>query len=219
MSRRAGETLADAAAGALPEREAALFALLHKFTAERLRSVDELRERILAVAGPPPQPASSRCLHAFLRESWECLDALGREVNACMQHVFPGAGLFPPLQMTRQCTFYVVRKKLHEAAETRRHPVSRLLWLRTRDPGDAAYERLSFLYNLSLFLAVGLSTGGHLPGPNDVPAAASGIIRVPDGGATGSPTAEEGTAQIADWLHNFSEDCYEALTQALQGDR
>ena len=107
-------------------------------------------------------------LHAFLRECWEALDGLAREVNLVMHALFPAAGLYAPFEMTRQCTFYVVRKLLHDWPRTAAHPVSDLLWSETREDASAAYRRLSYLYNVSLFLPLA-PVNGRLPGAEDFP--------------------------------------------------
>jgi len=147
-----GADLLAGAARALPGPHCALLARLHAFTAERMAAARTCRDRLVK--------AAARCgcggpeLHAFAREAWEALDGLAREVNVCMHHLFPDLGLYPPTQMTRQCTFYVVRKILHDSPATTHHPVTELLWHESRQGGQPAYERLSFLHNLSLFLPI-----------------------------------------------------------------
>lgn len=198
MGGSAEDGFLEAAQAVLPEDEAALAGLLHEFTAARLAGAAEARER--------------GNLHGFLRECWEVLDGLAREVNLAMHRLFPDARLYPPLEMTRQCTFYVVRKNLAEHPDTADHPVSRLLWDETRDDAAPAYERLSFLYNLSLFAPLPLPDG-QLSGSADVPEAIRPLIK-----PSSVPRASfgDGTADILTWLRSFTRRCYAALSRALK---
>jgi len=211
-----GRELMAAAGAALEPEEAGLLKLLHRFTRERLGAAEQDRRRIaeLLGGGAAAERIGSE-LHGFLREAWEALDGLGREVNLCMHALFPEAGLYPPTEMTRQCTFYVVRKKLRAHGVTAEHPVTRLLWGETRAEPAEGYQRLSFLYNLSLFLPLELAEGGRLPGDNDVPDAARGSVK-----ARGVPScpAGEGLAGIIEWLRGFAADCYGRLSSTLTED-
>lgn len=188
----------------LPAEEADLLGRLHQFTAARLAQARRLQADMEAHADAPE-------VHAFLRECWEALDGLAREVNLCMHHLFPGARLYPPLEMTRQCTFYMVRKLLREAPATADHPVAQLLWEETRGVRGGPYGRLSFLYNVSLFLPMPLP-GGRLPGHEDLPEAALRLVRPQP--QEGAPVAE-GTSGIRDWLEGFAGECYAMLGEAL----
>jgi hypothetical protein len=206
------DSLAEAAA-ALPAEHTELLALLHEFTARRLASADAARlEAVRTASAAGEEEPFGRALHAFLREGWEALDGLGREVNLCMHHLFPDAGLYPPGEMTRQCTFYVVRRKLHEAPAVADHPVSRLLWERTRERPDLPYERLSFLYNLGLFLPLRLTEDGRLPGCGDVLPSARRIVRAAH--VPPCPVAE-GLEEIVVWLGSFAAECCALLARAL----
>lgn len=206
------DALAGALRGALAPEERELFDLLHAFTAARLEAADERGVRVVAAIQQADTNRAQRELHAFLRECWDGLDGLGREVNLCMHRRFPGAGLYPPLEMTRQCTFYMVRKKLHEHPDTVEHPVSRLLWDATRGDADRAYERLSFLYNLSLFVPVPVPEGRLLPGPDDVPETVSGILKPTD-----LPRCEagKGLPQMRSWVEEMVGRCYRKLTESI----
>jgi hypothetical protein len=210
------ETSADALVGAVSDslgpKQRELFQLLHAFTAARLETADERGVRVVEAIGQGDTARAQRELHAFLRECWDALDGLGREVNLCMHHLFPDAGLYPPLEMTRQCTFYMVRKKLHEHPDTAEHPVSRLLWDATRGDPDRAYERLSFLYNVSLFVPVPLPEGRLLPGPDDVPEAVSGILKPAD---LPRCEAREGLRQMRSWVEKMVGRCYAQLAEAI----
>jgi len=206
-----GEQLLAHAGGALGSAERALLAELHGFTAERMAAAAATRERLLQGLSEGGRPTASAGLHAFLRECWEALDGLAREVNVCMYDLFPQAGLYPPLEMTRQCTFYVVRKKLHEHPAVARHAVARLLWERTRERPDPPYVRLSFLYNLSLFLCLPLP-GGLLPGSQDIPPHATQLVRPAH--VDRCPVGQ-GTCEMLDWLKGFAGECYAALSRAL----
>ncbi len=211
MAAESRTALLEAAARVLPPDEAELLAALHRFTAERLEAAADCREALLgrlrggADAGP--------ALHAFLRECWEALDGLAREVNVCMHHLFPEAGLYTPMEMTRQCTFYVIRKTLHESPHTAAHPVSLLLWGRTREAAAEPYERLSFLYNLSLFLPIDLPEG-QLPATSDVPGFARSLLR-PAG--MERCDAGEGTGEMLRWLGSLTTEAYALLAAALGG--
>ncbi|NLW50429.1 MAG: hypothetical protein GXY85_06245 [Candidatus Brocadiaceae bacterium] len=202
----------EAARQVLPRRTAELLRGLHDFTRERLEAAALCRTRIRTAheAGDPVGVE----LHAFLRESWGVLDGLAREVSACMAHLAPEAGPGPPGGMWRRCTFYVLRRTLHAHPSTADHPVSRLLWEHTRTAPALPYRRLSFLYNLSLFLPLWpLPEPGRLPGRDDVPEAARGSIR-----DAGLPPCglREGTREIRDWLEGLLGECYARLTDALR---
>ena len=203
----------DAVRAALPCDQAALLVELHAFTGERLRAARACRERALGAIGD--DAATGPELHAFLRECWEVLDGLAREVNAVMHGLFPGARLFPPAEMTRQCTFYVVRKNLHEHPDTADHPVSRLLWHQTRERPAEAYRILSFLYNASLFVPLSLTGEGRLPGSADLPEVARGLVR-----ATDVPSADPGDAlsAIVVWLDRLVSDCRGLLSEARNSE-
>ncbi len=200
------------AAQSLPAAKAALLGELHRFTALRLAGAERCRERCLQAVGADNADLTEAELHAFLRECWEALDGLAREANLCMEHVLPEAGLYPPLQMTRQCTFYMVRRKLHEHPATADLPVSRLLWERTRARPEKPYLRLSFLYNLSLFLPLRLTEDGRLPGSGDLADAARGIVKVQRVERCG---LEPGLDAMLGWVRELCDRCYALLTTAL----
>lgn len=203
-----------AASAALSGEEAELLWLLHRFTRERLEAVVRTRRRFLGRLRENSEEGLAVAeLHSLVRECWAVLDGLAREVNLCMQHLFPEAGLFPPMEMSRQCTFYVVRKMLHENPTTADHPVSKSLWEPTRGAPAEPYERLSFLYNLSLFLPVRVVENSKLPGSDDVPSVAQGIVK---GAAVKRCEAVEGTEETLRWLHEFVVGCYDRLAQALK---
>jgi len=152
-------------------------------------------------------------IHAFLRECWEALDGLAREVNVCMGVLFPDAPLYPPDRMTRQCGFYMVRKTLHEESSTAAHPVSELLWEETRGRPAGPYRRLSYLYNLSLFLPVPLLRGACLPGTADLPDFALSLLKPQQVGAC---SLVSGTEEICEWLTGFCGRCHAMLSAALK---
>ncbi|MFO8007797.1 MAG: hypothetical protein R6V05_08685 [Candidatus Brocadiia bacterium] len=192
----------------LPAQEAALLGELHGFTARRLAGAERCQQQCLEAAGADDVDLAEAELHAFLRECWEALDGLAREVNLCMGHLLPEADLYPPLKMTRQCTFYMVRKKLHEHPTGREHPVSRLLWQRTRARPDEPYERLSFLYNLSLFFPLRLTENGRLPGSPDLPEAARNIVKAQH---IERCDLDEGLNTSLRWVGGLCESCYGVL--------
>ncbi len=212
MADRRPTKLLEAASAALPGPKLRLLEQLHRFTGGRLEAAENAAGRLMDALESARTRAAQAELHAFLRESWEALDGLGREINLCMQHRFPEAGLYPPFEMTRQCTFYMVRKKLHEHPDISDHPLSRLLWRETREEPAPAYRRLSFLYNLSLFLPVPLAQGRALPGTDDLPPAARAIIKAQ---RIEPCPADEGPAEILSWLRRFSEESYRLLQGLL----
>jgi hypothetical protein len=203
MAESTDDALLRAAAEALPAEEAELLRVLHAFTAERLAAGRACRARLLEAADGGPE------LHDFLREAWEVLDGLAREVNLVMHALFPDAGLYPPFEMSRQCTLYVVRKVLHEGAATAGHRVADLLWRETHHDAGPAYRRLSFLHNLSLFLPV-KPAAGRLPGAADLPATAQSLIKPEQVGACG---LREGLDQMLAWLAGFVQECYARLAE------
>jgi len=205
MDEHEQDVLLAAAEEALPAEEVELLQALHAFTTERLAAAQACRARLLAA------PKSGAELHAFLRECWEALDGLAREVNLVMHVLFPAAGLYPPFEMTRQCTFYVVRKLLHDSPATTAHPVPNLLWRETRDDARPAYRRLSFLYNLTLFLPVA-PVGGRLPGTAELPPYARFLVRPQ---AVGGCKLEEGLEEILAWEKALVAACYHRLAVGL----
>jgi hypothetical protein len=214
MANEDATDLLTAAEAALPAASAALLRPLHEFTQARLEAARRRRQVLLTLLRDGAGEDVEQELHSLLRECWEALDGLAREVNVCMQHLFPAARLYPPETMTRQCTFYVIRKKLHEHSETAGHPVSRLLWDSTRATPAAEYERLRFLYNLSLFIPLRLVGDGELPGVSDVPPAARLMIKPVEVTRCG---AEEGLSAIVEWLDSLLSECYRRLSAALTG--
>jgi hypothetical protein len=209
MAGEAAERFLKAAEAVLPPAEGGLLELLHRFTGRRLQAVRRGRSAVLGLAGEEPDRAAEE-LHVWLGQAWEALDGLAREVNAAMYHLYPESGLYPPLEMTRQCTFYMVRKKLHAGARIAEHPVSRLLWSTRRSPGEP-YRRLSFLYNLSLFVPLPLPEG-RLPGTEDLPGPVLEAIKPQE--VAGCPL-EAGLAEMGEWLEQFAGRCYEELCAAL----
>ena len=203
-----------AVAGRLPPERAELCRLLHRFTQERLEAARLRREGLLTALSAGESQAAAIELHEFLRECWEALDGLAREVNVCMHEIFPNTGLYPPGQMTRQCTFYVVRKTLREHPVTAGHPLSRLLWDATRGRPAGEYDKLSFLYNLSLFMPVDLVGEGELPAAADLTDAARRVVKP---SAVARDPAPEGTAAMLEWVEGLVKECYAHLRQALGG--
>jgi hypothetical protein len=207
-----GAGLMEAAAVALPEQTAELLRRLHEFTLERLEAASLCRTSMVTALQAGGVVGIG--LHSFLRECWAVLDGLAREVNVCMEHLFPDAGLYPPRAMTRQCTFYVLRQKLHEHPSTAGHSVSRMLWERTRETPPVPYVRLSFLHNLSLFLPLSqLPEADRLPGSRDAPDVAQDAIRSVEVPRCG---LQEGTQEILDWLAEVLGECYGRLEAALR---
>ena len=206
-----------AAAAALSPSELALLEELHRFTADRLLAASrKLGEILAALEGDAEPAAKGESLHAFLREAWEALDGLARQVNLCLVRRLPEAKLYPPERMTRQCTFYMVRKKLHEHPATSEHPVSRLLWGATKSRPGGPYASLSFLYNLSVFLPIPIVEGRRLPGSDDIPAFARPLLKVQE--MESSPIDSALTA-IYRWLEGFAAECYSLLREELaKGD-
>jgi len=180
------------------------------FVGRRIESARDAQARAATTADLP------RELHAFLREAWDALDGLGRLVNLCLYDVFPDAGLPAPDGMTRQCTFYTVRRALHAHPVAAEHPLSALLWRETREAPGEAYQRLSFLYNLSLFVPLPLGQGGALPGSAGVPEHVRALVR-PSKVASCAPA--EGTAQMLEWLRGFTAECFVLMQAALAEGR
>ena len=206
------EGLLAASDTAFSDREREIFRQLVRFVNERLEAARELQHLIAAM----PSDAGSgldRRLHAFLRECWDALDGLGRLVNVCLHEQFPDAGLYPPDRMTRQCTFYTVRRALCSHPDTAPHPLAEYLSVQTRLRPNPAYERLSFLYNLSIFVPLPLTPDGSLPGWDDVPAQVRPLAR--SCGVKGCSVAE-GTADILGWLNEFAEGCCLLMKDALE---
>jgi hypothetical protein len=175
---------------------------LRAFTDARLRAAANLARR--------EAPWGSARLHAFLREAWEALDGLAREANAALYASLPQLPLYPPREMTRQCTFYVLRKMLREGAPD--HPMARHFWMRTRDGADRPYRVLSYFYNLSLFLPVPLP-GGRLPAHDELPEHARALVKAQP--VEGGPVHEE-VRQIHRWLSDFVRASRELLCDATR---
>ena len=87
-----------------------------------------------------------------------------------------------------------------------------MLWDETRLNPRPAYTRLSFLYNLSLFVPVPLPGGDVLPGSADVPGHFQGIIRPAQVQSCG---IGEGLDEILAWLRDFAGRCCSLMARAL----
>jgi len=212
--RQAGRYL-EAARGALEEAEFALLDELHRFTLARLGAAASQLTCVSQIldSGAPLEVLEAP-VHAFLRETWEALDGLAREINLCMGRAFPQAALYDPFSMTRQCRFYTVRKILHEDPEAARHPLSQLLWDRTRAKPAEAYRRFSFLCNLSVFATVPLvGEDARLPGSGDLPRWLRGLAR--DRDMAGCPLVG-GLQDIYSWAEDLVGECYALLAQCLR---
>lgn len=191
-----------------------LLQVLNAFTTARLRAACEEADAIRQRADSPGSlPAVQAKLHAFLRESWEALDGVAREINLCMYSFYPDAGLYPPHRMTRQCGVYMVRKILRESPLTRQHPLSRLLWESTRTRPDTAYRRLSLLYNVSLFAPLPLPGADRLPGTADVPEVFRPLIK--DEPVEGCPL-RGGLDEMERWVAELVNCCYRLLAEELE---
>lgn len=195
----------EAARRALPPADFRLLQNIDRFVDHRLQAAREALAggELLPGRGAPAEPLQ-REVHRFLQELWAALDGLGREVCICLRGRFPGSGLPAPGQMTPQCTFYTVRRDLHRHGPARRHPLAELLWSRTREPSTEPYERLSFLYNLSLFVAVPLPGGTDLPGAGDLPGHLAGLVRPQEVERT--PLAE-GLGRMLEWAEELRGEC------------
>ena len=213
MDTDAEQQLLAAADGALGPAECALLGDLAAFVAHRLDAAAEVRVQVGALLGSGATVQALQLqLHTFLRECWDALDGLGRQMNLCLWDTFPDAGLEAPQRMTRQCTFYTVRRVLHADPTAAAHPLSELLWSETKANPHPAYGRLSFLYNLGLFVPVPLPEGDCLPGSADVPERLRGLIRPADEQRCG---IEEGLDEILEWLRDFVGRCYGQMASAL----
>lgn len=210
----AGKALRVVADATLPLPGRAVLADLSMFVTHRLDAADQLRERIagLVSSGASGQTIQPE-IHAFLRECWDVLDGLGRQINICLYGLFPDAGLQPPERMTRQCTFYTVRRALRRHEDACGHPLCDLLWSETRARAAPAYVRMSFLYNLSVFVPVPLPEGVRLPSAADVPVHVRGLIRTSD---TGTCSIGDGLDEMLGWLRGFVERCYARMVDALR---
>jgi hypothetical protein len=153
----------------LAEPEQQLLGELLAFIAGRLSGAERARESLrgLVLAGAPVEHVKAE-LHGFVRDCWDALDGLGRVVDVCLYGRLPGMDLWEPRAMTRQCTFYTVRRVLRGGPFWGEHPVSRLLWDETRAEAHPVYVRLSSLRNLALFAPIPLPEPGVLPGWDDL---------------------------------------------------
>ena len=206
------QELLAAAEPVFSDGERVLFGELMEFVSRRLEGAEESGRRILH-GGPTPESATERELHAFLRDCWDALDGLGRLINVALAGAFPDVGLYPSDRMTRQCTLYTVRRALRADPDAACHPVSEWLWAETRDRPDAAYERLSFLHNLSVFVPLRLTRDGMLPGCEDVPPAVRRLVRPC---SVQRCSVGEGVADVLEWLRGFAGRCCELLAESLR---
>lgn len=202
-------------AGALYSREALLlFRDLLTFVGQRFRAAGEAADRVADAPAERDEGAAVRLeLHTMLSECWEALDGVGRLVNVCLHPRFPGSGLFPPDEITRQCTFYTVRRDLHRHPKASRHPLAELMWEQTRHSPHPAYERLSFLYNISRFLPVPLVGERELPGWEDLPERVRSLLRPQEVERRPLPAALE---EIMRWEEAFLEACCDGITTEMQ---
>jgi len=204
-----------AADAALPAGELPVVRETAAFVAHRLESATAERALIgtLLERRCPPEELQ-RAVHAFLRECWDALDGLGRLVNQCLYAVFPGAGLHPPERMGRQCTFYTVRRALRGDPGASAHPLSILLWDRTRRSPAPGYARLSFLHNVSVFTPVPLPDGRRLPASADLPRHVRAMVKPQE---LEGCTIEVGLDLMLRWLCGFVGECYGLMTAELAG--
>jgi len=211
MNISGAEKVMHCAPGRLSGPERALLRRLHHFTQQRLESAQAAVSDVNGDAASVRRTQDS--VHRFIRDCYDGLDGLAQEVNLCMHHLYPAAGLYPPRSMTRQCGLYMVRKILRENPDTSLHPVTSHLWRHTREPGDDEYERLSFLYNLTIFVPVPLlEEGGKLPGDGDLPAELQPFAR--DRQIRPCPV-RRGLKEMLEWTEGFADNTYGLLADAL----
>ncbi len=213
MSVDGERELLSAAGASLSESRRDMLVELVRFVDGRLVAAATTRQRIgEQLSCPASVEALQRETHAFLRECWDVLDGLGRQVNLCLHPLFPETKLWPPERMTRQCTFYTVRRALHRSPQAAAHPLSALLWEETRSRPAPAYVRLSFLYNVSLFVPIPLPACRRLPGSAELPEHVRGLVK--PGDVEGCPI-EAGLDEIISWLGGFAGRCYRIMTEVL----
>ena len=212
MALRHDSDFLRAASAGLPPAEQALAGELTRFVDLRLEAAREAQSRLREQrAAGASQTAIQKELHIFLRECWDALDGLGRLVNLGLYKSFPDAKL-PGPRMSRQCTFYTVRRSLHSDPKAAEHPLSRLLWNETRGSPAPAYQQLSFLYNVAVFVPVPLPEGRLLPEIADLPDELRALIKVE--GAEPCDI-EQGLEEILWWLGDFADRCYTELSRTL----
>jgi len=207
--------LLEAAALSLAAGERELFEALTRFAVQRYQAADRAAARIrqrLAEGAPTAELQVE--VHAFLRECWDVLDGLGRQINVCLYRRFPGSRLYPPDRLTRQCTFYTVRRGLHASEATCSHPLAALLWEETRAHEHPAYARLSFLYNLALFAPLPLPQGNRFPATDGLPDHLRALVKAQD---VAGVSLEAGTREILAWLGDFAGRCYRLMVSTLAG--
>lgn len=145
-------------------------------------------------------------LSSFLRGGWDLLDGVGRMVNCILYADFPDSGFQDPEVMTRQCTLYTVREALHRHPETAGGRLDYFIWSATRAAPARGYRRLSFLYNLCLFVNIPLVCDGEaLPGFQDVPECLRGLVRQQ---AVSSAPIADGVDEMWEWLVDFVGECW-----------
>jgi hypothetical protein len=151
-------------------------------------------------------------LSNFLRGGWDVLDGVARVVNCILYVDFPDSGLQDPEVMTRQCGLYTVREALHRHPETAGGRLDYFIWSATRAAPAMGYRRLSFLYNLSIFVNIPLVCDGKaLPGFHDVPECLQGLVKQQD---VSSVPVADGLDEMWEWLIDFAGECW-----ALIADR
>ena len=208
------ERFLEAAERRLSAADIELLHMLNQFTDARLSMASQQAENARRQAGSAAVLSETQAhLHAFLTESWDALDGLAREINLCMYRLYPELGLYAPSRMTRQCGMYMVRKILRESPLMRDHPISQLLWERTRTRPTAAYRRLSFLYNLSVFVPVPVPRGSRLPGTDDVPETLQPLLKDPP--LKGCPLGQ-GLDEMERWLGDLVGTTYNLLSDVLR---
>jgi hypothetical protein len=191
----------------LSSAQFALLREMRRFTAARLESAGAALQHVREAS----REALPRAVHWFLRECWDTLDGLGRQVALCTRQVIPELKPLDPAEMRSQLTLYTVRRDLHREPASADHPLTLLLWHRTRDPSSEPYDRLSFLYNLSLFFEIPLSDGRWLPGHDDLPETVQELVRSQDIEAV---RVVSGLEQIMDWLRRFVDRCEDQMARA-----
>jgi hypothetical protein len=154
--------------------------------------------------------AAGHHLDYLVNAGWKALDGTGRLINCAFFPEYPESNLVPPTEISSQCTFYTVRRDLHQHPDAEDGAMVRLMWGETRDPGTPWYERLSLYYHISRFMPLKLRPDGQLPGWQDIPRHVQILIEPQSASAM---DRQEGTERMLNWEKRFIEECFDLIVR------
>ncbi len=152
--------------------------------------------------------AAADHLGYLVSAAWKALDGTGRLINCAFFPEYPESNLVAPTEISSQCTFYTVRRELHQHPDAGNGAMVRFIWGETRDPGNSSYERLSLYYHISQFMPLELTPDGQLPGWKDIPRHVQILIEPQSVPAI---ERQKGVEEMLKWEKRFIEHCLDLI--------